>query len=122
MRFTRTRRVVAVAAAAGAIGVGFAASAQAAEGTWTVTNTRGCVALEKIELIGGHDYMAEDPIADDGSCAYGIWNNNTGEWAASNFPTTSPSQSQWVWDGPGESLTVCVYATYTGYWVCGPSN
>jgi hypothetical protein len=126
MRFTRTRqRVVAVAAAAaavGAIGVGVAASAQAAEGTWTVTNTSGCVALEKVELISGHDYMAEDPIADDGSCLYGIWNWNTNAWAASNFPTSSPSQSQWVYDGPGQSLSVCVWSNNAAYWACGPSN
>jgi hypothetical protein len=66
--------------------------------------------------------MAEDPIADDGSCLYGIWNWNAGGWAVPNFPTSSPSQSQWVYDGPGQSLSVCLWSNNAGYWMCGPSN
>lgn len=123
MQFTRTRqRVVAVATAAvavGAIGVGVAASAQAAEGTWTVTNTSGCVALEKIQLMG-HDYMAVDPIANDGSCLFGIYNWNTSSWVYG--PTSSGAQSQYYYDGPGLSLSIAVYSSHTGIVKWGPAN
>lgn len=105
-----------------ALGVGAisSATASAAEFTATVTNTSGCVALEKVELMSGHDHMAADPIVDDGSCWYGIWNLNTGGWAYG--PTTSPAQSPWIYDGPGQNLSVCVFSGNNPVWVCGPSN
>ncbi|MFB7666332.1 hypothetical protein ACFC1R_20660 [Kitasatospora sp. NPDC056138] len=121
MRFTSTRKraVAAVIAvvAMGATGVGTATSAQAAEGTWTVSSG-GCVALEKIELQGGHDHMAIDPIANPGGCGFGIWNLNTGRWDYGL--TGSGAQSPWLYDGPGMSLQACV-SSPSGL-SCGPSN
>jgi hypothetical protein len=71
------KRASALGAAAFVMALGAAAmssaTASAAEFTETVSNTSGCAALEKVELMSGHDHMAEDPIVDDGSCWYGIW-------------------------------------------------
>ena len=59
-----------------------------------MTNISGCVALEMVRLISGHDCIAEDPTANDGSCLYGFWNWNTESWAASNSrPPAAPNHS-----------------------------
>ncbi|MDH6108630.1 hypothetical protein P3T36_007894 [Kitasatospora sp. MAP12-15] len=122
MRFSKTKKRATAAAIAvvamGVIGVGSATSAQAAEGTWTV-RSGGCVALEKIELQGGHDYMAIDPIADPSGCEFGIRNVNTGGWEYG--PTTSGSESPWKYDGPGMLLKACLWGP-TSPEQCGPQN
>ncbi|MDH6120376.1 hypothetical protein ABH930_004729 [Kitasatospora sp. GAS204A] len=122
MRFTKTRKrataAVLAAVAMGVIGVGSATSAQAAEGTWTV-RSGGCVALEKIELQGGHDHMAIDPIADPSGCEFGIWDRNANQWTYG--PTTSGSESPWYYDGPNMSLEACLWGPRSAE-SCGPIN
>ncbi|MDH6708872.1 hypothetical protein P3T27_005618 [Kitasatospora sp. MAA19] len=121
MRLTRTtKRAVAVTFAAAALGLGATTSAYAAEGTWTVTNGGGCQALEKVQLMSGHDYMANDPIANSGGCSFGIYSWNTSSWVYG--PTGSGAQSPWIYDGPGNSLSACVWSSGNPNWVCGPAN
>jgi hypothetical protein len=118
------KRTAALGAAAFVMALGAAAISSATASATAfpvpVSNTSGCVTLEKVELMSGHDHMAEDPTVDDGSCWYGIWNLNTGGWAFG--PTTSPSQSPWIYDGPGQSLSACVLSNNNPVWICGPSN
>ncbi|MER7585374.1 hypothetical protein [Kitasatospora sp. NPDC097691] len=122
MRFTRTGKRASAAALAvvamGVIGVGSATSAQAAEGSWFI-RSGGCTALEKVELHSGHDYMAIDPTAAPNGCEFGIRNLSTGGWAYG--PTTNPSQSPWVYDGPGITLEACLWGPFSAE-VCGPAN
>ncbi|WP_035804843.1 hypothetical protein [Kitasatospora mediocidica] len=122
MRFTRTSKRAAAATLAvvalGVIGVGTATSAQAAEGSWTI-RSGGCLALEKIELQGGHDAMAIDPLANPSGCEFGIYDLNAGRWVYG--PTTSGSESPWYYDGPGMSLEACLWGSRSAE-VCGPAN
>ncbi|MEY9946613.1 hypothetical protein [Kitasatospora sp. GAS1066B] len=123
MRFTKTRKrataAVLAAVAMGVIGVGSATSAQAAEGTWTV-RSGGCVALEQIELQGGHDHMAIDPIADPSGCEFGIFNSTSGTLlVAGPAPVTHETT---VYAGLGTNLTGCLIADLTGTRVCDPLN
>ncbi|WP_327070397.1 hypothetical protein OG500_32515 [Kitasatospora sp. NBC_01250] len=122
MRFTRTRKRASAAALAvvamGVIGVGSATSAQAAEGSWQI-RSGGCVALELVELQGGHDHMAIDPTAAPTGCEFGIQNVGTGQWIYG--PTTDPRESGWYYDGPGTSLQACTWGPRSAE-VCGPVN
>ncbi|AUG80238.1 hypothetical protein CFP65_5541 [Kitasatospora sp. MMS16-BH015] len=119
MRLTKNmRRVAAVAFAAAALVGAAATSASATEGTWTISSGSSCVALEKIQLQGGHDYIAVDPIANAGGCSFGVWNVNAGSWAYG--PTSSGAQSPWIYDGPGQLLQACVFGPNGGS--CGPAN
>ncbi|WP_280717290.1 hypothetical protein [Kitasatospora sp. MAP5-34] len=93
-----------------------ATSASAAEGTWQV-GSGGCVALEKVILISGHDYMAIDPIVNNGGCSFGIYSWATSQWLYG--PTGSGAQSPWIYDGPGQNMSACVWG---GSWSCGPAN
>jgi hypothetical protein len=115
------RRVVGalgVTAAAATMVAVTTTTASAAEGQWGVWSG-SCGALEKVELgSDGHDRMAIDPISNPGGCLFGIWNNNTGGWAYG--PTSSGAESPWLWDGPGMSLSSCVYGG--SGWACGPAN
>jgi hypothetical protein len=53
-------------------------------------------------------------------CWFGIWNWNSSTWTYP--PTTSGAESPYEPDGPGMSLSACVWVSTNPTWICGPSN
>ncbi|MBO1420126.1 hypothetical protein [Streptomyces sp. FH025] len=120
MRMSHIAKRVAVLATLPVLGVTIAAgTASATEANYVLWNSSACEVTEQITVINGHDYMQADPNRNDSTCAFAIRDNNAN---SIKWYSTGGSLSGWVYDGPGQSLSVGVYSSNTGYWVWGPAN
>ena len=122
-------RLLAVAAAGTAIAaLGLAAPANAAspaaEGSWVITGVPGCDVYEQIELQGSpaHDYMRWETPGNSEGCYAEITRNGT-SIEGRTINTVGEDNSDWYYDGPGDTDQVCV--TSGGSIPtrnCGPAN